>query len=134
MNEVIQSWFVDDRLQWLLLLVALDFVLGVIAAFKLGIFRLSYVADFLRNDVVFKVGGWGVVYIGAKFAPSSDLVIPGFDLEVIQNAAWVIATGAVVGSLLKSLRDLGLFGDAPESTPLVAKDVIAGPDPETQMP
>jgi hypothetical protein len=134
--EVLQSWVVDDRLQWALLLVALDFIAGVGAAVKLGILRLSYIADFLRNDVIFKVGGWGLLYVGSKFAPDSS-ALPldiGFDLDALQNAAWAAAVAALTFSILKSLRDLGLFGDAPARQPLVAKDVIAGPDPSTPMP
>lgn len=134
-GDALRALFVDNRLQWILLLVALDFGLGIIAALKLGTFRLTYIADFLRTDVLFKVAPFALVYLGYKYAPSSDIVIPGLDLEIIMNGVWAIMVGAMVASVLKSLRDLGLFGsdNAPPKQPLKAIDVIAGPDPVTPL-
>jgi len=101
-------------------LIALDFVLGVSAALKAGTFRLSYVADLLRNDVLGKAvpyfGLWAVVHL------TGDITIG--DFGVIEEAAGAAAVLAVSGSVLNSLRDLGLGKSVP--------DAIAGPDLETE--
>lgn len=127
MGALIQSFFDDQRVQIILLLVALRFVLGVVAAVvnKGQAFRLSYVADILRNDVLGKVLPFFVLYGGYKYAAGADIVIPGFDLEVLMNASWVVVLGALGGAVLGSLRDLGIPG---------LPDVVAGPDPTTPTP
>jgi len=117
----------DERTQIVLLLIALDLALGVLAALKAGGFRLSFLSDFARNDIINKVLPFAVLYAGYKYAANADIVIPGVDLEMIMNAAWVIVMAALGGSLLNSLRDLGL------GTSLLP-DPIAGPDPATPTP
>lgn len=125
-GEAIRSFFVDDRVLAILVVLALDFALGLTAAVARGTFRLSYIADTLRNDVLGKVFPFLVLYLGYKYAAGTDVLIPGLDLEVVMNGAWVVVVGALVGSVLGSLKDLGLFGQAP--------DAIAGPDPGTPGP
>lgn len=123
MGQLAHAFFEDTRVQVALLVLVLDFVLGVIAAVAAGKFRLSYIGDTLRTDVLGKVLPFFVLYAGYLYAGSADLIIPGLDLEVLMNAAWVVVLGALGGSVLNSVRDLGLFGSAP--------DAIAGPDPTT---
>jgi len=53
-----------------------------------------------------------------------DLVIPGLDMEVVMNGVWAIVLAALVGSLLGSLKQLGLQA-LPEE--------VAGPDPATPV-
>jgi len=121
MGAFFHSFFNDTRVQIMLLLVALDLLLGVASSLKNKDFRLSYVADFARNDLLGKVAPFAVLYAGYKYANTADIVIPGFDMEVVTDAAWVIVLAALVGSLLKSLNDFGL--NLPSA--------IAGPDPVT---
>lgn len=125
MESLLHAFFNDQRVQILLLLVVLRFVLGVIASVlsKEQEFRLSYVADILRNDVLGKAVPFLVLYAGYKYAAGAELVIPGFDLELVMNGAWVLIIAAIGGAILNSIRDLGLFGGAP--------DEIAGSDPNT---
>ena len=126
MTEWLNAFFEDSRTQVLLLLIILDLALGILAAVVAGGFRLSYIADFARNDLLAKVLPFFVIYGGYKYAASADLVIPGLDLEVVMNGVWVIVLAALVGSVINSLRDLGLFQGL--------SDVIAGPDPATPAP
>jgi hypothetical protein len=123
LNEAVLDFFKDDRLAWVLLLLVLDLLLGVGVALYGKSFRLSYLADFARNDLLGKVFPWFVLYLGYKFAPNTDIVIPGLDLEVAMNAAWAVLLAALVGSILGSLKGFGvpLVKDAPQS--------IVGPDP-----
>lgn len=131
-GELLRSFFVDDRFEIVALALILEFALGVAAAVKLKQFRLSYLADIFRNDILGKVLPWGVLYAGYKYAGEHDLIIPGVDLELLMNGAWGIVMLALGGSILKSITDLGL--SAPEGTKLTLKDAVAGSDPETPMP
>lgn len=118
------SFFEDARVQTLLVLIALDLALGVIASIYMKNFRLSYVADFARNDLLGKVLPFAVIYAAYKYASGVDLVIPGLDMEVVMNGVWAIVLAALVGSLLGSLKNLGL-SKLPEP--------VAGPDPATPV-
>lgn len=126
----VHRFFEDTRTQIALLLVLLDVALGLLASFvapkEAGGFRLSYVADFLRNDVLGKVLPFFVLYGGFLYAKNADIVIPGLDLEVIMNGAWVIVLAALGGSLLASLSQLGLFKQVTKA--------LTGSDPSTPAP
>jgi hypothetical protein len=121
-SSFFHAFFADDRVETLLVLIALDLALGVIVSLKAGNFRLSFVADFARNDLLGKVAPFAVIYAGYLYARNVDIVIPGVDMEVVMNGVWVITLAALVGSLLGSIKDLGLSA-LPES--------VAGADPAT---
>lgn len=101
-------------------LVALDVLLGISAA--LGNpkqeFRFSYIADFLRKDVLGKLvpyaGLWVVLHL------TGDIELGG--VEAVEEGAGIFIIAALGASCLNSLRDLGIL---PRSTP----DFIAGDDP-----
>ncbi len=132
MAQFWNAFFSDTRTQILLLLVALDLVLGVAASLfasgKAGKFGLVFLADFARNDLLGKVLPFAVVYAGYKFAGNADIVIPGFDMQVATDALWALVLAALVASLLGSLKQLNLpvFNELPNS--------LAGPDPGTPTP
>ncbi len=115
--ELASKFWNDGKVEILVLLVALDFFLGVIAALKLGTFRLSYVADFVRKDVIFKIGGYLLLYAGALYAGQADILISGLDLGVVAGAAYVVILAAMVGSILNSVREIGFSGDDPDTDP-----------------
>jgi hypothetical protein len=109
---MIRTWIVtfahDDKLTIALIALVLDFLLGVIAAFRLGTFRLSYVYDFARNDVLFKLIPWFIFYVLALVAGGVDIVIPGLDLGLVAGAMYALMLAAWVGSILNSLTELGI--------------------------
>jgi hypothetical protein len=98
----------DTQLQTILLLIAADFILGVVAALKMGTFKLSYVANFVRNDVVTKAFGWAVLDAFAIVAGNAHIIIPQFDLTNTAHAVFAGVVLAMVGSIASSLSDLGL--------------------------
>lgn len=98
----------DEKVLVILLLVAIDFVLGVLAAVKTKTFKLSYVAAFAHDDLLAKVVPYFVVYAAALTAGQTDIVIPGLDLGIVAGTLFGIVVAAMVGSIYKSLRDLGL--------------------------
>lgn len=126
MIELLQAFWNDGKVEVLVILVALDFVLGILAALKLGIFRLSYVADFLRKDVLFKMGAYLGLYAGAYYAGDADIVIDGLDLGVLAGSAYVVILAAMVGSILNSVRELGLVPglDPPPSADRSAVEMV----------
>lgn len=114
---------VDTQLQAALGLIALDFIFGVLVAFLHGTFRLSYVSQFLRDDVLSKLVPWVALRYVNKLVPG--LAVVGVDVGTLATAAWVVFFAAMVGSILGSLKQLGISG-LPET--------IAGADPATPMP
>ena len=122
MASFFHAFFEDARVQTLLVLITLDIALGVVVSLKAGNFRLSFLADFARNDLLGKVAPFALIYAAYKYAGSVDLVIPGVDMQVVMDGVWVITLAALVGSLLGSIKDLGLSA-LPEP--------LAGEDPAT---
>lgn len=118
MEDLLRQFADDPTVIALAVLVALDLVLGVSAALKFGTFRLSYVADVLRNDVLGKLVPYYAVW--AAVHVSGDIMLGEFG--VVEETTGALALAAVAASVLNSLRDLGLGRSA-------LKDQIAGPDP-----
>ena len=123
MVELLRQFGNDSTVLMLAGLVALDFIFGLSSAVKLGVFRLSYVADFMRNDVLGKLvpyaGLWFVLHL------AGDFQIAGFG--AIEETIALAIGGALGGSILNSARDLKLIS---ETTP----DEIAGADPVAPDP
>lgn len=105
--QALHSFFVDARFQAALVLVSLDVVLGILAAFKAHTFKLNWVGDFLKTDVLFKLVPWGAVYIAAKYAGHQQLVIPQIDIDKFADAAYAFIAVQWAASIAKSLADLG---------------------------
>lgn len=121
----LHAFFADMKLQTALVVVFADFVLGVLAAVKHRTFRLSYVADFARNDLLFKLVPWLGIYIGAIYAGHQQLVIPGLDIGTAATAVYVAIIAAWTGSIVNSLTELGL--PVPQGAPpLSARQAVAG--------
>ena len=53
--QILHSFASDKVVRALTFLVLADLVFGVAASFKLHTFRLSFVADLLKKDVLFKL-------------------------------------------------------------------------------
>lgn len=123
MVDLIRQFADDPTVIALAVLVALDLLLGLVAALKNKTFRLSFIADILRNDVLGKLVPYYAVW--AAVHVSGDVTLG--DFGVIEETTGALAIAAVGGSVLNSLKDLNLVGA--RSLP----DVVAGPDPETPV-
>lgn len=117
-TEILASFAKDTQVSIVLSLIAADFVLGIAAALKLGTFRMTYIANFARNDLLGKVLPWFAVFALSKASGAAGLVGP-IDWGNASDALFVIATGAMGGSILKSLADFGVTLPNP----------LAGPSP-----
>ena len=87
------------------ILVALDFVLGVAAALHAGTFRFGWLADFLRRDVLAKLVPYFGVWAAVRIA--GDVELAG--IGVIEETVLATVLLALSGSILNSLRDLGVL-------------------------
>lgn len=105
MGEALKAFVNDATLQAVLVLIALDLVLGVVAAVKTSEFSFAKLAGFARDDVLGKVVPWFVLYAAAFFAPAVDVL--GVDLDTVQKGVFALVVVALVGSLMSSLADLG---------------------------
>lgn len=108
-NSILNAFTDDPTVRLIAVLVALDFALGVLAAFYTKTFRLSFLADVFRNDVLGKVLPYYVLW-AALHISGIDWSVGGFD--VVEEAAGATIILALTGSVLNSLRDFGLAKDA----------------------
>jgi hypothetical protein len=111
-QQVLVAFFSDLKLQAAVALIVVDFIVGVAAALKAGKFNLSYIAAFAKDDVAFKLLPWLAVYVGAKYAGHQQIVIPGFDLNVIAMSVYVAVVTAWTASISASLAELGFGREA----------------------
>jgi hypothetical protein len=122
-RQIVDAFIDDPTVRLLGVLVLLDFLLGSFAAFYTKSFRLSYFADVFRNDVLGKVLPYYTLW-AALHVSGIDWSVGG--LDIVEEGAGAIVIAALVGSILNSLTDLGLWKSAPES--------VAGPDPVAMAP
>ncbi len=108
LGTALHTFGADTKVHILLLVIAVDFVLGVVAAVKLKTFKLSYISNFMKDDILAKVIPYFILYFAAIVAGQQDVVIPSLDLGIIAGAAYGLVMAAMVGSILGSLKDLGL--------------------------
>lgn len=106
MIVLIKQFAADPKVIILAVLVLLDVILGTIAAVKTHTFSLGRVSDFLRDDVLFKLVPYYALWAAVKVG--GDVVVPGLDFGVLESGAFALIAAALVGSLIGSLRELGL--------------------------
>ena len=105
--------FADDpTVRLVAALILLDFVTGVAASVKARTFRLGWVSDFLRADVLGKVvpyfAVWGAVRV------SGDIEIAGYGVIEVRRA-----------SDPRSLHDVGPFQETFPDRPLATTPTTA---------
>jgi hypothetical protein len=105
-GELLRAFAKDSQVHIVVTLVAVDVLLGICAAIKMGKFSLSYVADFLRNDIVLKMFPWFVLYSAGKLTSTNP--IPGIDFTTLAKAAFGLICAALIGSIGSSVLQLGL--------------------------
>ncbi len=116
----VQAFFSDSQFSWVAGMIVLDIVLGVAASVYTHTFALTYVSNFLRNDVLGKVFPWFVLSVGAK-SGVVDVLPGGIDLSTIATGVFVGVMAALVGSLITSLSDFGV----PVPSPLARRGVTS---------
>lgn len=114
---IVNSFAHDGYFQAVLVLIALDVIIGIAASVKTKEFKFSWLAGFAQDDLLGKVFPWFVIYAAAKYAP--NVAVLGIDLSAIEKVVFAAVAGALGGSLLASLADLGLKVPAPSMLPKV---------------
>jgi len=91
--------FRTTQIQWIVILIAIDVVLGIIAALMKKDFRLGKLANFMVKPVLGYVLGFAVLEMVASALPSLAFVV---------MVAFVLIVLALVGSILNNLGKMGL--------------------------
>ena len=98
MGELI-ALFGTTQIQWILILIAVDVVLGIIAALMKKNFRLGKLAGFMVKPVLGYVLGFAVLEMVAQALPS---------LAMLVSVAYILILLALIGSILQNLGKMGL--------------------------
>jgi len=104
--DLIKQFGNDPETMAIIALIVVDFLFGVSAAFvsKTQKINVSYLADFLRTDVLGKLVPYGGLWF--LFQTSGDIQLGNLELlETGVSSAIILALGA---SVLKSVGDLGV--------------------------
>jgi len=93
------SLFTNYQMQIIVILLAIDVVLGIIAALVKKDFILNKVALFMKGPVLGYILGFAVIELVGLALPWLALIVP---------AVFVLVVIALLGSIIKNLRRLGL--------------------------
>lgn len=91
--------FATTQIQWIVILVVVDVVLGIIAALTKGDFRLVKLAGFMKKDVVPYIFGFAVIELVVQAWPT---------YTAIASVAFILIVAALAASILGNLGKLGL--------------------------
>ena len=91
--------FGTTQIQWILILIAIDVVLGIIAALMKKDFRLGKLANFMVKPVLGYILGFAVLEMVAQALPSLVFVV---------TVAFILIILALAGSILNNLGKMGL--------------------------
>ncbi len=106
-TQILSAFAHDKQVGVVVALIVADVVLGVAAAVKLGTFRLTYLSNFARNDLLGKVFPWFVIF-ALDHASSSAGIVGPIDWSQANTVAFAAVTLAMAGSILSSLADFGI--------------------------
>lgn len=91
--------FATNYIQWIILLVVVDVILGLAAALVKGKFNPGKVAAFMGKDIIPYVLGYAVVELVVVAWPAYALLAP---------VVFVLVVVALVSSILGNLAKLGV--------------------------
>lgn len=123
LGQMLHVFFTDNKVYAASIAITLDLLLGSLAAWKIGKFRLSYLSEFMRAEVAGKLFPYFLVYGGAIVAGNAKILIPGLDLGDIATGLYGIMMLSWASSILGSLRELRVTPQEPQSLTLA----VAGP-------
>jgi len=88
----------SSQVKWIIILIAVDVVLGIIAALKKNEFRLGKLANFMFKPVLGYVLGFSVLQMAAEVLP---------ELAFVARISYFLIILALVGSVLNNLGRMG---------------------------
>lgn len=98
MTELV-NLFSNFQIQWILILIAIDVVLGIIGALTKQEFVLGKLGGFMKKAVVPYVLGFAVLSLADEALPALSLIV---------SMAYILIILALIGSILSNLKKLGL--------------------------
>lgn len=122
LGQALHTFASDHKVWAAVALLALDLVVGVVAAIYRHTFRFAYLADFLRTDVLGKL----VPYFAFYWA---QLLLPGLGYDAAADAIYAALMVALGASVTASMNDLGLKLPAPLARGEKTGAVVAGASP-----
>ncbi len=99
MGDILKTIFSNDQVKYLIVLVAVNLILGVTASIKNRDFKFSAVGDWLFERVFPLLVGYGSAALLAWANP---------DLEIVKTAAFGTLTIAMLGYVAANLKDFGV--------------------------
>jgi len=99
MIQQLIALFGTTQIRWILILIAVDVVLGIVAALMRKDFRLGKLAGFMKRGILVYVLGFAVLEMVAQALPSLILLV---------TIAFILIILALVGSILNNLGKMGL--------------------------
>lgn len=94
--DLINGW----KLVTILILIAVDFILGVIVALKDGNFELAKIGQFLNTSVLYFLGGYLLLGLAAVAEPQFG--------ETIVTGAFALLDATMIGFILNKVKALGI--------------------------
>lgn len=88
------------KLSTIMVLIAVDFILGIIVAIKEGTFQLSKIGNFLNTSVLYFLGGYLFLGVAAVAEPQIG--------TSLITGAWALLDLTMVGFILAKAKKLGL--------------------------
>lgn len=87
------------QMKWIIILIAADVVLGIIAALIRKDFRLGKLANFMFRPVLGYIFGFAIITLISQALPS---------LAMIAQVSYILIILALIGSILNNLSKSGL--------------------------
>ena len=91
--------FETTQMQWIVMLIAVDVVLGVVAAVVKKDFKFGHVAKFMKSGVIRYVLGYAVLVLVGQALPQLAMVV---------QVSFYLIAAALIASILRNLAKLGL--------------------------
>ena len=95
----ITALFGTNLMQWIVILVAVDVILGIIATLLKKEFAFSKLGNFMKGPVLGYVLGFGVIEMVGQALPKLALIVP---------AVFILVVISLLASILKNLGRFGL--------------------------
>lgn len=99
MPDLIVSLFTNTQMQWIVILVGVDVVLGIFAALVKKEFNFHKLGNFMRSPVLAYVLGFAVIEIVGIAVPTIGFIVP---------IVFVLIMIALLASIFANLGKLGM--------------------------
>ena len=93
------SLFQTDYMRWVVILIIIDFILGVVAALMKNSFKLHMLANYLHDAVLPFVFVFAIIELVGTAQPDLSFVVP---------VTFIVIAATLVGNIAANLGKLGV--------------------------